>query len=583
MATAVALRPATNFGRSKSNLFDNRSDDDGVLNRDIRRYAELLIPWRIWSAEYQELADYILPRKSSIQVRKTPGTKRTQKLFDSTAVRAAEMLAASIHGTLTSSSLRWFYLETDDQELNEIDEVRIWLHQVTNRMIWELNRSNFASEVHESYLDLVVFGTACLYEDVAQSTQSGFPGLEFQSTGCGKYVVGEGPDGRVNTVFRSYAMSAEAIRMKWGENVPPSLKETMRSDRLYNVINGVYPAKSRGGVLLLHQWDSSWFLYQERHMLSRKGFHEFPFMVPRWTKVNEETYGRGPSHVALPDIRSLNKVTELELKALAKVVDPPVKILAGDAIGPVRLQPGAGTTVRSMDSVQPLLLGIDFKVSNLKSEQLKSSIREMYYSDQLQLQNGPQMTAEEVRVRYELMQRIMGPALGRLESELLKPCIDRTFAICLRAGILPTIPDAIRMAQQRGKVTLKIRYEGPLARAQKAVDAAAIQELFQTIEPLMQINPKVADVVDFDECIRQIGSIKGVPPSCIRDAENTQTFREQEAAQAAQQQEAEQTKNFAAAGGHAAPLISALNEKPQEGSPAAKVAQMRGNNGQAAA
>jgi hypothetical protein len=565
-----------------SNLYDASKDKDDVLTRDIRRYAELLVPWRIWSAEYQELADYVLPRKSSIQVRKTPGTKRTQKLFDSTAIRAAEMLASSMHGALTSSSLRWFYLECDDQELNENEEVRIWLYHVTNQMLWEFNRSNFASEAHESYLDLVVFGTACLFEDMAQSKEPGFPGLEFQSVPCGKYVVSEGPDGRVNTVFRSYEMSAEAIRLRFGEDLPAILKEPLRADRMYAVINGVYPAKGKKGPLL-HQWDSSWFLYRERTMLAQKGFHDFPFMVPRWTKINEETYGRGPSHTALPDIRSLNKVTELELKALAKVVDPPVKILAGDAIGPVRLQPGAGTTVRSMDSVQPLLLGIDFKVSNLKSEQLKTSIREMYYSDQLQLQSGPQMTAEEVRVRYELMQRIMGPALGRLESEFLKPLIDRTFAIMMREQQFPPIPAPLLEAQQRGKISLKIRYEGPLARAQKAVDAAAIQEIFTTVEPLAQINPKVLDVIDFDECIRQLGNIKGVPPTCIRDADRTQEFRAQQAQEQADSQKAEQAEQVAGAAGKAAPMVQALNQKPEPGSPNAVLAQRRIGGGQAAA
>lgn len=572
MANVVALRPT-------SNLSNNSEKEEDILNRDIRRYNELLTPWRVWAVEYQELADFILPRKSSIQVRKIPGTKRTQKLFDSTAVRAAEMLASSIHGTLTSSSLRWFYLEVDDQELAADQDVQIWLYNVTNRMIWEFNRSNFASEVHETYLDLVVFGTACLFEDVAQGAGRDFPGLEFQSIPCGKYVVSEGPDGRVNTVFRSFAMSGEAIKIKWGEaGLPTQVGDDLRADRLYTVVNGVYPAKGPSGPLL-HRWDSSWFLYHERHILSRKGFFEFPFMCPRWTKVNDETYGRGPSHVALPDIRSLNKVTELELKALAKVVDPPVKILAGDAIGPVRLQPGAGTTVRSMDGVQPLLLGIDFKVSNLKSEQLKTSIREMYYSDQLQLQNGPQMTAEEVRVRYELMQRIMGPALGRLESELLKPMIDRTFNILLRAGILPPLPAALQEATARGKVNLKVRYEGPLARAQKAVDASAIQELFAMVEPLAQINPQVTDTVDFDECIREVASIKGVPPNCIRDRDATQTYREQQAEQQAHQQMAEQAEQVGGAAGKAAPMIAALNQKPEPGSPNAQAAAARGAGG----
>ncbi len=48
------------------------------------------------------------------------------------------------------------------------------------------------------------------------------------------------------------------------------------------------------------------------------------------------------------------------------------------------------------------------------------------------MQNGPQMTATEVVQRNEEKMRLLGPVLGRLQSELLRPMIDRTFAILLR-------------------------------------------------------------------------------------------------------------------------------------------------------
>jgi hypothetical protein len=62
-------------------------------------------------------------------------------------------------------------------------------------------------------------------------------------------------------------------------------------------------------------------------------------------------------------------------------------------------------------------------------EQRRNAIRDTFYVNQLMMQNGPQMTATEVVQRNEEKMRLLGPVLGRLQSELLRPLIDRTFAI----------------------------------------------------------------------------------------------------------------------------------------------------------
>jgi hypothetical protein len=267
----------------------------------------------------------------------------------------------------------------------------------------------------------------------------------------------------------------------------------------------------------------------------------------------------------------LNKIKELELKATAKTIDPPMKQLAGDVVGPIRLVPGGFTTVRNMEGLAPLLEGIDFKVSNLKSEELKQSIRQIYFSDQLQLQGeGPQMTAEEVRVRYELMQRILGPALGRFENEFLNPLINRGFEIMRRNNLLPPYPVELQTALQSQNVRLRVRYEGPLARAQKSVNISSYQALINVMAPIIQAKPEVMEVIDWDEVIRNAALTLGVPPKAIRDAEQVNQVRQQQVAAAQQQQAGPQ---LAQGAGQAAPMVKALGQKPEAGSPLANMQQ----------
>ena len=61
------------------------------------------------------------PRKAEINKERQRGDKRNIQIFDATAIHASELLAASLHGMLTSSANRWFQLRYKENLLNESD------------------------------------------------------------------------------------------------------------------------------------------------------------------------------------------------------------------------------------------------------------------------------------------------------------------------------------------------------------------------------------------------------------------------------------------------------------------------------
>lgn len=525
------------------------------------RFERLVVARRLWEPVWQEIADFTAPRKNDILVRRTPGTRRTEKLFDSTALSASEQLAASIHGTLTSSYNKWFSLQTDDQEINENTEVSEWLDECADIMNTRINQSNFASEVHEMYMDLVDFGTGILLEEEkGKSGQLTFKCIQLQYS-----AIAEDAEGRVDTLFRIFPLSKRAIMEKWPDAVkglrefdPASMKN---ADELMDVTHAVVSSdkkrKSR------KSWESIYYLPKMLCELERGFFYEFPYFVPRWTKQTGEIYGRGRGHTALPDVKTLNKLTELELRALGKQVNPPLKAVGGDVIGQVKLNMGGVTATRDNNGLAPLLPPINFQPVNLKTEQLKQAIKQIYYSDQLQLNpQSPQMTATEVNVRYELMQRILGPTLGRMESEFLDKLIARTFKILQRANQLPP-PPAVITEEKKG---LNVRYEGPFARAQKSSDVAAVQQLEQTFEQLMQVHPEILDVLDLDGIVRHTAEVVGIPRKFIRDDDAVQQIRDQKAQQQQAMEQQQQTLTAATAAGKAAPALKAMQSKPDQGS-----------------
>ena len=133
--------------------------DDPRAASLVKRYSTLQTQRSSWESHWQEIADYIVPRKADITKKRTSGDKRSELIFDGTAIHAAELMAASLHGMLTNAATPWFSLRYEENELNGDDESKEWLEGATDVMYQHLARSNFQEQIHELYSDLVTFGT----------------------------------------------------------------------------------------------------------------------------------------------------------------------------------------------------------------------------------------------------------------------------------------------------------------------------------------------------------------------------------------------------------------------------------------
>jgi hypothetical protein len=492
-----------------------------------------------WESHWQEILDYVMPRKAEITFLRSRGEKRTEVLFDSTAITANNLLAASLQGTLTSPSLPWFSLKLRDDDANKVRDIQIWLEDTARRMYAVFNESNFNTEVHEMYLDLCSVGTSAIFVEEANE---GFlqGGLHFNTLHIAEYFIQENSTGRVDTLYRKYKMTARQAVQEFGEdNVGTKIKEALKAkpDTQFNFIHAVEPTADYERSVGMKSktklpFHSCHVCFEDKMVVRTGGYNEFPYLVPRWSKATGEIFGRSPSYNALPDIKTLNKAVEIGLKAWAKAIDPPLLVTDDGVIGRVRMTPAGITVVRSDTAIKPLQIGSNWQITDLKENQLRTAIRQAYYSDQLQLQEGPQMTATEVQVRYELMQRLLGPTLGRFQTEFLNPLIERVFGIMMRADALMPRPEAM------SGLNMDIEYVGPLARSQRMEEAIAVERLYQLAMQVVQVDPTVMDVINHEQAIRMRATLLGVPKTVLRGEDEVAEIREQRAA--AQQQAQEQ-------------------------------------------
>ena len=524
----------------------------------LKRLSTLETQRMTWEHHWQEVADYIVPRKADITKKRSPGDKRQELIFDGTAIHAAELLSASLHGMLTNASTPWFSLRYRNNQLDMQDEAKEWLEGATDVMYQAFARSNFQEQVHELYHDLITFGTGVIFVETDIEQQ-----IRFGTRHISECYVSEDEKGRVDTVYRKFKMPVRAAVQKFGEKqVSQKMTKAFEEDPYSEVtiIHLVRPREDRDVTkedTLNKPFLSCYIDPEEKTVLSESGYDEFPYMVPRYLKASFELgYGRSPSMTALPDVKMLNKMSETTIRAAQKQVDPPLMVPDDGFMLPIRTVPGGLNFYRSgtRDRVEPLNIGANNPLGLSMEEQRRTAIRSSFFVDQLIMGEGPQMTATEVIQRTEEKMRLLGPVLGRLQAELLQPLINRVFNILARQEAFLPPPEMLQTDD------IDIEYVSPLAKAQRAGDIQSVLRMFELLGPMGQLDPGVFDHMDTDGMVKHIIKVLGVPASVVRGEQEIFEIRENRAEQQAAQQQMAETQQMAEAAGNAAPAVRALND-----------------------
>jgi hypothetical protein len=148
------------------------------------------------------------------------------------------------------------------------------------------------------------------------------------------------------------------------------------------------------------------------------------------------------------------------------------------------------------------------------------------------------MTATEVLQRTEEKMRLLGPMLGRQQSEFLRPLVDRVFAILLRRGKIPREAIPPILAGRK----LDVRYSSMIAKSQRLSEGQSILRTIEAAAPFLQMDPNVIDLIDAEKAVKVIAEIYGFPQEIIRPLARVQQIRQQRAE--AQQEQAEMQKEM---------------------------------------
>ncbi len=485
---------------------ENAPDPEKLIAR-FRRAMERRQPW---AGHWQECYAHALPQREAAIMDTAPGAKKGTRLYDGTATDAVDQLAASLLSELTPPWDQWFDFKPGREAPEDVHaQMSEILGNAAAVLQGHFDRSNFAVEMHQCYLDLVTAGTACLmFEEAPTGEPTAF---RFTAVPLSEVVFEESMSGSLDTTFRRSELTPAQFRERYPE-AKFTDKDTAESEseKKIAVIEAVSPARRGFDYVAVREGAEG--EAADTQVLRTGVFRSSPFINFRWVKAPGEIYGRSPVMKALPDIKTANKVVELILKNASIAVTGIWQADDDGVLNPATIKLEPGTIIpKAVGSagLTPLKPANDMTLSTDVLEQMRGRIRHALMVDMLGQPDRPDMTATEVLERSLEMARLLGATYGRLQSELLTPLASRAVGILQRRG-------EVGRFEIDGRIVEMI-YTSPLARHRRQREAGMVRDWITTVTAM---GPEAQKLLNPVKASRYLAGAFGVPEDILRsDAE----------------------------------------------------------------
>lgn len=551
--------------------------EEEIVTTRLQEFGQLNL-WRsTTAAHWEEIAELIDPASRNTFYYGNynwPGQKKTDRQVDATGMVALGRFAAILDSLLTPRNQIWHQLASDNPDIMADRDARLW-YEAATRLLFQYRYdaiANFSASNQRVYRSLGAYGTGGLFIDQAvDSWNKPVNKIRYKNIPIGELFIRENHQGRVDSVIRWFKLTARQAYQKFGDSIPAMLLAAMeqKSENMYDFLHCVQPQtdyeEGAWGVKGM-PFSSQYISIQGRALLSEGGYHTFPYAVGRYVQTPMEVYGRSPAMEVLPALKTLNAEKTTFLKVGHRAADPTLLTYDDGLVDPT-MKPGA-INKGGMNADGKPLIGIlptgQIQVTKEMMDEERALINDVNLVTLFQiLTESPQMTATEVIERTNEKGILIAPTVGRQQSEYLGPMIDRELDLLARMRILPPMPDAIR----RAKGEYNAVYTSPLARAQRAQDAAGFMRTQQAVIETVNAtqDPSPFDVFNLDVALREIAAIQGVPERWLNDDRTIQAKRKARAQQAAQEQQIQSLPAQAAMVKAQATVAKAGGPPPQPG------------------
>tara|TARA_R100001015_G_scaffold19143_1_gene15144 strand:- start:5224 stop:6741 length:1518 start_codon:yes stop_codon:yes gene_type:complete len=355
--------------------------------------------------------------------------------YQSVGARGVNNLSAALLLSLLPPNAPFFRLQLDEEterELEQMDpkiktEVEDSLASVERSVMDEIERSGVRTGLFDAVRHLVVTGNALLY----------FPdGGNMRVVHLNRYVVKRCPLGNVRTVVLLESVSPSMLP----EEIRPEVGEETSYEDSIDLYTGMF-TRNDGQVEVFQEVDGK-EIEGSRRVLDPE---DAPFIPLRMSRVDGENYGRGYVEQYIGDLQSLEGLTKAIVEgsaAAAKIlflVNPNgttrARTLSESPNGAIR--EGSANDVSVLQSQK----AADFSVAQSTINTIQERLAYAFLLVEGSIRNADRVTAEEVRLVTQAVERQLGGIYSILSRELSLPMVTLVMNKMKADGSLPNLPD----------------------------------------------------------------------------------------------------------------------------------------------
>ena len=524
--------------------YDAQSGEGRARAEELMRlHADMEAERTNFDSLWEQIAERLFPRQQSFISRQVlQGELRGEKVFDNTPTLALDRFASAVGSMLTPETMQWHGLKSNNPALEDDEEVKEYL-EAAARYLFQVRyapRANFSSQVHECWLSNGAFGTSAMFIDENMGSS-----LRYRSMHLSEIYIGENHQGLIDRVHRGkFELKAYQVEQlcndpdpskRWimPECVKKSLDETggrRNPNATFDFIHCVYPndhVDARRGDHRGMDFKSVYVCVQDVCVVNESGYRTIPYAVGRYTTGPREVYGRSPAMTVFRDILMLNEMNKSVIRAAQMQVEPPLLLAEEGGVSPWQMAPRSLNYGYMSDDGKPLAQAMrpdaDLSVGIEMIQDRRQAVNDAFLISLFQiLVENPDMTATQALLRAQEKGQLLGPALGRQQSEFLSVIIEREIDILSMAGVLPRPPD--QLMESGGGIA--IEFKSPLNRLQRTDDAVGILRTIEALTPMANIDPTVLDVIDPRKAARIIADASGAPADALRTEDEIEALQE---------------------------------------------------------
>ncbi len=471
---------------------------------------------RLHDQQLREIYDYVMPMRDVTGLQspsgRTEAETRVDRVFDATAIKAAFRFAGRLQTELTPIFQPFFSLEAGPVIPDGDDKSQLTrqLQENGNVVGGILSSGKFHQSAHEMYVDLYA-GTG------AMLITKGIPSepVRFRVVPIPEVAIEEGPYGDVWHIYWKRTWPAEELLIMW-----PTGKF---SDELRKKIDEKPDADVE--VCQYTYWDDNekhWRLLvwcdkngDKDEPIFTETYRTSPWLTPRFFKVPGEAMGRGPAHLALPFIKTTNKVRELTLKAAAFAIMG-LWMRRNDGVfnpdtvnfSPLSMWQVGSTGGPLGPTIQRLPVPDNFDVSSIVMADEREQMKHALFDDTLPPDAGAVRSATEIAERMRRLSQDLSGVYGRLTLEIVVPLVQRVIDILEEQNLLTGSITIDQMLTQ-------VRVVAPIAAGQQAAKVEAATNWLQILT--MLFGPEAAmTAAKVEDLAPELGRWLGVEEKFIR-------------------------------------------------------------------